>query len=434
MRALRIVARGLGLAAWTAGLLVLALAGRGVLPRAPLRERGRRALVRRWARGALVLLNVRARVSGPHPRPPFLLVCNHLSYVDVLVLAAETGARFVAKAEVARWPVLGLLARAGGTLFVDRDRPRDLRRAGAAVGEALASGAGLVLFPEGTSTPGDAVLPFRPALLEPAIALGLPVHWAALAYGTPPGEPPAREAVAWWGDARFAPHLLGLLGLARVDARLVLGGHPLAGRHRGELARALHASVADGLGRGGRAPAGPCAAAEDLALALEQGAELVGGLTPEIYGAAPYPLASSGVGPHVRHVLDCVQRLLDGLATGRVDYDRRERERLLEVDPRHAARRLWALARHVRALAGSDPTRPLEVRMEVAPEVPDARACARSSLARELSYVLSHTVHHYALAAVLLRHQGVEPGPELGVAPATLRHWKESGRCAPPAG
>ena len=98
------------------------------------------------------------------------------------------------------------------------------------------------------------------------------------------------------------------------------------------------------------------------------------------------------------------------------------------------AERLWALARHVRALAGSDPTRPLEVRMEVAPEVPDARACARSSLARELSYVLSHTVHHYALAAVLLRHQGVEPGPELGVAPATLRHWKESGRCAPPAG
>lgn len=197
-----------------------------------------------WARISLPILGVRCTVHGPVPRGACLLVANHLSYLDVLVLAARRPLTFVAKAEVAHWPLIGWMAAAIGIVFVRREQKRDLPAVAARIGRELAAGSAIVLFPEGTSSPGDTVLPFRPSLLAHAANGNLPVAHATLAYRTPAGSPPARLAVAWWGDMTFAPHVAGLLRLPYVEATITFGDEPLCGRDRKELAERLWREVA----------------------------------------------------------------------------------------------------------------------------------------------------------------------------------------------
>jgi len=170
-----------------------------------------------------------------------------------------------------------------------------------------------------------------------------------------------------------------------------------------------------------------------LSTVLDQGLRLLERLPAELYVRVPEPLATSTIGAHVRHVLDCCACLADGLAAKRVDYDRRRRDPSIETDPEAAARRLRELAERLAAPALADPGA-LEVRAEVPAGAPDDACWTPSSVGRELTHVLSHTVHHYALIATLMRHFDVEPEEGFGVAPSTLLYWKESGRCAPLAG
>ncbi len=200
-------------------------------------------VTRWWARALLVVLGVRLEVDGSPPRPPFLLVANHLGYLDILVLASAVPTAFVAKAEIAGWPVFGALARAGGTLFVDRGSRRAIPRVAAAMRKVMEEGRGVVLFPEGTSTRGDGVAPFRPSLLAPAAEGELPVHWAVLGYDTPAGSPPAHLSVCWWGEMELPGHLLGLLALPRIEARLAFGSEPVTDVDRKRLADRLHRKV-----------------------------------------------------------------------------------------------------------------------------------------------------------------------------------------------
>jgi len=169
----------------------------------------------------------------------------------------------------------------------------------------------------------------------------------------------------------------------------------------------------------------------DLALVLEQGDRLLQGLDPELFVRSPEPLAESGIGAHLRHGLDFCLRLLEGVRDGTVDYDARERDPRIEQDPEHARAALREAIRGVETLANAEEGRPLRVRSDAgAGEEP----WQRSTLGRELKFVLSHTIHHYALIAMCLRHFGLEPEPEFGVAPSTLRYWKERDRCAPLVG
>ncbi|MEM9380141.1 MAG: lysophospholipid acyltransferase family protein, partial [Planctomycetota bacterium] len=166
----------------------------------PKTDKGlQRFWVGRWARSVLRILGVDARYEGPAPDGPFFLVCNHLSYVDIPVLLARLDARFLAKSEIASWPVLGLLARSTGTLFIDRSRKRDLTRVMPAIERVLGRGPGVIIFPEGTSTDGSAVQPFKPSLFEVPVEMDLKVVCAALHYDCPEGPRPAWEAVCWWG-------------------------------------------------------------------------------------------------------------------------------------------------------------------------------------------------------------------------------------------
>jgi len=210
----------------------------------PLTARAQTALVRIWARGVAAILGLRVTVRGRPPEPPFLLVSNHLSYLDIVTLMSQTPAVFVAKSEVAGWPFLGRLSRAANTIFVDRGRRADVVRVNELIGGVLASGRGLVMFPEGTSSRGQEVLPFRTSLLEPAIRIGHPVSYAALGYRTPAGSPPAGTSVCWWGDMTFLGHFYGLLMLPSISATLVFGAEPVRAETRHELADRLREAVA----------------------------------------------------------------------------------------------------------------------------------------------------------------------------------------------
>lgn len=196
--------------------------------------------IRTWARAVLRIMGIRVRVEGPPPGGAFFLIANHLSYLDIPVLLGQLNGRFLAKSEIARWPVLGVLARATGTLFVDRSRKRDLTRVIAEVTALIERGPGVIVFPEATSTDGAAILPFKPSLFEVPARMGLDVSCAALHYSNPPGSPPAWQSVCWWGDAEFAPHFWDFLKLPRTEATLTFAPAP------------VRAEVAQGDGSGPR--------------------------------------------------------------------------------------------------------------------------------------------------------------------------------------
>ena len=193
---------------------------------------------RQWARGLLRILDVRVSVVGRPPASPYLLAANHLGYLDVLVLAAKLPVRFVAKSEVRHWPVWGPLAAWTGTLFLDRERARDAHRMATAVAGTLAGGEAVSIFAEGTSSPGEGVLPYRPALFEGAVATGAPVVPAALNYRIPDAPAAVRDKVCWWGEMEFAPHLVALAGLPPIHATLAIGTPISTGRDRKRVALA----------------------------------------------------------------------------------------------------------------------------------------------------------------------------------------------------
>jgi 1-acyl-sn-glycerol-3-phosphate acyltransferase len=222
-----------------AGTLLLAIAPKS-------RRRFREGLFRAVCRALLRLLRFEVRVSGPPPRAPYLLVSNHLSYLDVIVLASRLPARFVAKKEVRSWPLLGPMCKGFGTIFIDRSDRRDIPRVLAEIERSLARGEGVILFPEGTSWSGDDVLPFRSPLLALPARKSLPVHVAALRYRTPEGEPSARDAVCWWGETPLFSHLLGLFRLSRVEAFLDFAAEPVVDGDRKRLAERLREAVVEG--------------------------------------------------------------------------------------------------------------------------------------------------------------------------------------------
>lgn len=211
-----------------------------VLRRAGMRRAASRAsagVFRTWARGSLRILRARVDVRGPLPEGPFFLVTNHLGYVDIIVLASVLDCVFVSRADVAGWPIVGPLVRMVGTVFIDRELKRDIPRVLARIEENLAHGRGIVLFPEGTSSKGETVLPFRPPLLEVAARSDLPVSYAALSYRTAPGNPPAHLAVCWWGEMGFGDHLVKLLRLPGFHATVTFGEQTLRRSDRKDLAR-----------------------------------------------------------------------------------------------------------------------------------------------------------------------------------------------------
>jgi len=196
-----------------------------------------------WGGWALPLVGVHLTVRGTPPTAPFLLVSNHLSYLDILVLGSQLRAVFIAKSEVRNWPFLGALCRLVDTQFIERDRKNDILRMLKRITEVLDSGRGVVFFPEGTTSNGQGVQRFKPPLLAVAAESVQPVAYAAVSYAVPPGSPPASDSVCWWGGVGFGGHFLTLLRLPRIDATVSFGDNRIHEHDRKVLAVRLQAAV-----------------------------------------------------------------------------------------------------------------------------------------------------------------------------------------------
>jgi hypothetical protein len=165
-----------------------------------------------------------------------------------------------------------------------------------------------------------------------------------------------------------------------------------------------------------------CATLADDNLAfLQQSRDLVSRLSSDTYACTGHPVFGSGVGAHLRHVLDHYSNLLAGLPSGRIDYDARAREASIEKDRTAALARLDELMAGMRALA-LHADKPLKVKMDCGDQTDASGWWTDSSTRRELQFLISHTVHHYALIRLILKIQGIDAGAQFGVAPSTLRH------------
>jgi DinB superfamily len=163
---------------------------------------------------------------------------------------------------------------------------------------------------------------------------------------------------------------------------------------------------------------------------IEQGLELLRHLDDREYeGREADPLVQ-GVASHFRHCVDFYESFFGGLDSGEIDYDRRERDPRVERDRRVALDRFERIHTRLRSLSCRDGETRLFVRAEEYRDPEAAPARSVSSLRRELQFLLSHTIHHYALIALKLRLQGIDPGKEFGVAPSTLAYWRRAGKRA----
>lgn len=208
----------------------------------------RRALVQRWSARLLRVLHVHCRVQGPlgPDGGNLLIVANHVSWLDVFVLNAVSPVRFVAKAELARWPLAGRLARDAGTLFIERAHRRDTHRVNQIVTEALARGDVVALFPEGTTSDGATVMPFKSSLLQSIVDAGGQVQPLALRYRTPDGA--RSSAPAYVGEDTFMASFWRVCAMPALQVDIVpLARVPAAGRHRRAVANDAEAAIRQAL-------------------------------------------------------------------------------------------------------------------------------------------------------------------------------------------
>lgn len=158
---------------------------------------------------------------------------------------------------------------------------------------------------------------------------------------------------------------------------------------------------------------------------LRQGITLLREIDDDLYGGGgPDHETSYLVGPHLRHCVDAYGCLLGGLEDKSVDYDARGRDPRLESERAAGLEALERLVEGLGRLAVVDPEIELNVRIDTPAGAQGPEAASRSTLHRELQFLVGHTVHHFALIALILRQKGFDPGREFGVAPSTLAHWK----------
>jgi len=196
--------------------------------------------LQRHCRRVARVLDVAIETKGSVPNRG-LLACNHLSYLDILVLGSITPSVFVAKREVRRWPVFGLFAHLGGTVFVHREKRSDAVRASSEIRRALERGSLVVLFPEGTSTGGHTVLPFKSALFREADHSEFQAFAGCIRYALPEGD--VAEEICFWRDMALVPHLLNLLGRRKIQAKLSFAPMTQGSVDRKLLSHLLHREV-----------------------------------------------------------------------------------------------------------------------------------------------------------------------------------------------
>jgi 1-acyl-sn-glycerol-3-phosphate acyltransferase len=202
-------------------------------------------IMQRWSQSLLSILNVQLRVQAQHGLQHTegqLLLANHISWLDVFVINACTPARFVAKSDVAAWPLIGWMVRRSGTLFIRREHRRDTSRANQMVTQCLRGGERVAVFPQGTSTDGTEPVHFHSAMVQTAIDAQCMVQPLRIRYVNDAGR--ALTEVAFTGDMTFAASLWNILCLPRFT--VIVTYLPLldcVGANRREIAGAAQTAV-----------------------------------------------------------------------------------------------------------------------------------------------------------------------------------------------
>jgi 1-acyl-sn-glycerol-3-phosphate acyltransferase len=204
----------------------------------------REQAIERWARRTLDLLGIHLVVRGqPVLEGPVLMVANHISWLDIMVMDAARPARFVSKADVKHWPLLGPLVVGAGTLFIERESRRDALRTVHVMAERLRAGDVLAVFPEGTTGPGDALLPFHANLLQAAVSAQTPVQALRLSFHDQ-ASGKLSYAPTYVGDATLVGSLWRTLMSEPIEARLHYAPPQAVGeRDRRALAQDLRAEI-----------------------------------------------------------------------------------------------------------------------------------------------------------------------------------------------
>lgn len=201
------------------------------------------AWTQRWCRALCFAVGLRVRVHGAPPAG-VLLAPNHVGYVDVLAIGGRVRCFFLSRADVAHWPLVGALFRMTRHIGIERERRAALAEAIRAVAQRLERGSRVCVFLEGTSGPGQHLLPFRASMVQAAIDAGAPIVPVGLRWSIAGGS--VAHDVAYWGGHEFGPHAWRLLGLRNVAVDIRFGpsidpaGHPrkeTAARLEGECAR-----------------------------------------------------------------------------------------------------------------------------------------------------------------------------------------------------
>jgi 1-acyl-sn-glycerol-3-phosphate acyltransferase len=215
------------------------LHGMAVMTRFPRLSPAQRAeRIRWWSAGLVRAVGLQLQVQGQPRAGATLLVANHVSWLDIAAIhAAAPHARFVSKADVLAWPLLGWLIRNAGTLFIERERKRDAVRVVHAMAEALQQGQAVAVFPEGTTGPGEPLLPFHANLLQAAVATGTPVQPVALRFHDP--HHAFAPAAQFLGETTLLQSIWRIVSARGLAVRVVLLP-PVSTQHADRRALAEH--------------------------------------------------------------------------------------------------------------------------------------------------------------------------------------------------
>jgi len=214
-------------------------------------EAGRRARIKAWSIRLVALCGVRVRIlhhQDAQPAPRALMVANHVSWLDIFVINSLHPTRFVAKSDIRGWPLIGWLCEKTGTIFIARGKLRDVRRIYQGLVESLHAGEHVAFFPEGTTAPQGALLPFHANLFEAAIEAEVPVQPYAVRYLDKHGR--LHPSADFVGDMSFVQSIFSVLkaGGMTAELRVLPAIATSEASHRRELADAARAAIASVLG------------------------------------------------------------------------------------------------------------------------------------------------------------------------------------------
>jgi 1-acyl-sn-glycerol-3-phosphate acyltransferase len=175
----------------------------------------RDALKTRWLQWFSAIVNLHIIKEGELAKKRAILVGNHISWLDIIVIGQYLPAYFVAKSDISSWPVIGYLARQGGTIFIRRGNKQHIKETAEKMVWSLKQNSSIIAFPEGTTTKGDEVLHFHSSLFQPALLTRSLIQPVAIQY-----QGAAQELAPFVGDDAFVPHLIRMLALDKIEVRL----------------------------------------------------------------------------------------------------------------------------------------------------------------------------------------------------------------------